>query len=69
MTAETCTEGRTALSFVAWKAAAVDCLRERWPHTDPRQLEGIAAELFADPYRGRLDPDEAVEDWMQYLSV
>lgn len=67
MTAEPCSEHAATLSFTEWKQAAVACLRERWPHTNPRQLESIAVELFADPYRGQLAPADAVDDWMQHM--
>jgi hypothetical protein len=58
----------TALSFRAWTLEAIDCLREHWPNTDPRQLEALARELFADPASGVLPPREAVARWMQYVA-
>jgi len=57
------------LTFSAWTKAAVECLREYWPATDARQLQGIAVELFSDPVSGVLPPREAVEQWMAYLAA
>jgi hypothetical protein len=58
----------TPLSFPAWTLEAIACLREHWPNTDPRQLEALARELFADPVSGVLSPREAVARWMAHMA-
>ena len=62
------TDAPDTLTFSVWTKVAVDCLREYWPATDTRQLQGIAVELFSDPVSGTLSPRDAVEHWMRYMA-
>ena len=52
------------IGYREWTRVAEARLREHWPTADAKSLEGIAIELFNDPYRGTLAPRQAVEEWM-----
>jgi hypothetical protein len=52
------------IGYREWTRVAEARLREHWPTADAKSLEGIAIELFSDPYRGTLAPRQAVEEWM-----